>query len=106
MSTKNYYLKDLGEGTGTFLKLEKPLTLAQGSIISFADSHMVVLNKQPEKIQIKFLEGPKSDQVFTFFDKNEKIKIGRVSDCDIKFDDSSLSRYQCQYYKKDRIKKW
>ena len=57
--------------------------------------------KQPEKIQIKFLEGPKTDQVFTFFEQNEKIKIGRVNDCDIKFDDSALSRYQCQYYNEE-----
>lgn len=38
----SYILKDLGEGTGTFIKIEKHSLLKNGHIISFADSHLVV----------------------------------------------------------------
>jgi pSer/pThr/pTyr-binding forkhead associated (FHA) protein len=39
---RNYYIRDLGDGNGTFVKLETPLLLKHGFIISFGDSHMVV----------------------------------------------------------------
>jgi pSer/pThr/pTyr-binding forkhead associated (FHA) protein len=40
---KNFYIiKDLGEGTGTFIKIEKQVILRNGHIISFGDSHMVI----------------------------------------------------------------
>jgi len=100
---KMYYIKDLGEGTGTFVRLDVPLSLKSNYIISFGDSHMVVQiyndTAKPDltksKIQLRFLDGPKTDQTFTFFEDTSKIKIGRMSDCDVKFDDNSLSRNQC-----------
>jgi len=39
---KKYFLRDLGEGSGTFVKIESPLLLKNGYIISFGDSHMTV----------------------------------------------------------------
>ncbi len=42
MDHKSYYLRDLGEGNGTFVRLDTPLLLKHGFIISFGDSHMVV----------------------------------------------------------------
>ena len=47
------------------------------------------------KLVIKFLDGPRSQESFTFLSNMNEIKIGRMSDCDIKINDSSLSRYQC-----------
>ena len=44
------------------------------------------------KIQLKFLDGPKTDQIFTFSENSGIIRIGRMTNCDIKFDDNSLSR--------------
>ncbi len=44
------------------------------------------------KIQLKFLDGPKTDQTFTFSETSGIIRIGRMTNCDIKFDDNSLSR--------------
>jgi len=40
---------------------------------------------------LKFIDGPKLDQVFTF-SPNEKVLIGRMPTCSIKFDDNQLSR--------------
>jgi hypothetical protein len=38
----SYYLKDLGEGSGTFLKVETNFVLKNGHIVSFGENHMVV----------------------------------------------------------------
>ena len=43
LTDKRYYLRDLGDGSGTFVKIEEPpLVLKNGYIISFGDSHMTV----------------------------------------------------------------
>lgn len=38
----HYYIRDLGDGSGTFVKLEQKLQLKNGYIVSFGDSHMTV----------------------------------------------------------------
>lgn len=42
LDDKKYYIRDLGDGSGTFVRLDRPLTLKNGYIISFGDSHMTV----------------------------------------------------------------
>lgn len=42
MDDKRYMLRDLGDGSGTFVRLDVPLHLKHGYIISFGDSHMTV----------------------------------------------------------------
>ena len=102
---KKYYLRDLGDGSGTFIRVDnhKDLVLKHGFIVSFGDSHMVVQfsseikNQQiVQRLTLKFLDGPKIDKQFTFTEHDKVIKIGRMSQCQIKFDDNSLSRLQCQ----------
>ncbi|CDW83973.1 UNKNOWN [Stylonychia lemnae] len=99
MDTKGYYLKDAGEGSGTFI-------LSNGFLISFGDSHLVVqiqkttidLNGQSytkNKLCLKFLDGPRAQESLylfsnhnissTFLPNIKEIKIGRMSDCDIKY---------------------
>ncbi len=62
-----YFMRDCGQGTGTFAKIEHPLPLKQGYIISYGDSHMYVNMETKDKIQLKFLDGPKSDQMLYAF---------------------------------------
>jgi hypothetical protein len=42
MIDRRYYLQDLGNGSGTFVKIDNPLRMKNGYIISFGDSHMTV----------------------------------------------------------------
>ena len=98
MDNKQYYLRDLGDGNGTFVRLDTPLLLKHGYIVSFGDSHMVVQiyrEGKSSKIQLKFLDGPKTEQVFTFSDEEGEIRIGRMKSCKIQFSSHSLSRCQC-----------
>ena len=41
-SSQKYLISDLGEGTGTFLRLDSPLLLQEGNIVSFGSSHITV----------------------------------------------------------------
>jgi hypothetical protein len=42
LQNKEYYIRDLGDGSGTFVKLDTVLVLKSGYIASFGDSHMLV----------------------------------------------------------------
>ena len=59
-----YGIKDLGDGMGTFIRLTRPLLLQNNFIISFGDSHMIVVieNTVPSKLVLRFIDGPKVEQ--------------------------------------------
>ena len=42
MTDKHYYMRDLGDGSGTFVRIDQALKLKNGYIISYGDSHMTV----------------------------------------------------------------
>ncbi|TNV83828.1 hypothetical protein FGO68_gene3577 [Halteria grandinella] len=108
-----YMIKDQGEGSGTFAKVEKPYTLANGTLISFGESHMVVQLHRTKhhsdvnrnKLVLKFLDGPRQFEQFTFMPQIGALKIGRMSECDIKLQDAGLSRVQCvvQYIRNSQL---
>lgn len=103
---KTYFLKDMGEGSGTFVKIDQEIPLKSGYIISFGDSHMVSTIKESKSgadIMLKFLDGQKTDEVYNFKADDKIIKLGRMTDCEIKFDGNNLSRYQLTIeYKQDK----
>lgn len=46
-----YYLKDLGDGTGTFVRVDTQIVIRQGYIITFGNFHIVInykLSKDPD----------------------------------------------------------
>ena len=59
-----YAIRDLGEGMGTFVRIDSKLYLQSNYIISFGDSHMIILISTGEnpKITLKFIDGPKLEQ--------------------------------------------
>jgi hypothetical protein len=50
----------MGEGMGTFIKIENPIQILSSYIISFGDSHMIAQADRND-LKIKFIEGPKAD---------------------------------------------
>lgn len=57
------------------------------------------------KLVLKFLDGPRQFEQFTFMPQICGLKIGRMSECDIKLQDAGLSRVQCvvQYIRNTEI---
>ena len=79
-------MRDLGEGTGTFIKVDRQFILKNGHIVSFGESHMVVglvlekkertpkneeskltVKKDPAstlvtQLMVQFIDGPKSKE--------------------------------------------
>jgi hypothetical protein len=56
----SFFIKDMGEGLGTFIRIEKPIKLIPAYIFSFGDSHMIV-HIENTLLTLKFIEGPKVD---------------------------------------------
>lgn len=55
---RKYYIKDLADGTGTFIKLINPVQLTGSYIVSFGDTHIAItLDRENNKLIVKVLEG-------------------------------------------------
>ena len=91
---RRYRIKDLSQGTGTFARIDREIFLKDANIISFSDTHMIVnIYKEDNTVVVKFVEGPMSDQLFQFSPEDSPIYVGRMAECKIRFNDSSLSRF-------------
>ena len=97
--TGRYMLRDLSDGTGTFIKIIKPYKLVSGAIISYCDNHLAYYyNETTNLISLKFLEGLYANEK-KIFPSETPITIGRDANCTIPFQSASLSRKQCMIYK-------
>ena len=56
----SYLIKDMGEGMGTFIRIDKPVLLKTSYIISYGDSHMII-QIDDSMLTLRFIEGPKID---------------------------------------------
>lgn len=63
VDTKSYYIKDTGEGTGTFIKIEDSIALQNEYIISFGSSHVFIMLTSENELRLKFLDGPLAEQL-------------------------------------------
>lgn len=59
--TQVYRLKDLGEGTGTFIKLTYAHLITNPCVISYGEIHMKVTSPDNSELEVGFLEGQKKD---------------------------------------------
>ena len=119
-----YYLKDLGCGFGTFVRINKIYEIADNCLILIGGNYLLITlgkdkdnsltennisNKKNKSnddkiINFKIFSGNIKNDYF-HFDKNKtKITIGRCSDCDIIIKDHMLSRYHCTIFFKNS--KW
>eukprot|EP00831_Metopus_contortus_P082974 TRINITY_DN9094_c0_g1_i2.p2 TRINITY_DN9094_c0_g1~~TRINITY_DN9094_c0_g1_i2.p2 ORF type:complete len:334 (-),score=53.46 TRINITY_DN9094_c0_g1_i2:129-986(-) len=98
---KEYLLRDKGNGNGTFLSINKPFPLKNGHIVTFGESSLVIILDDKDQLHLKFIDGPRADQKFSFSPKEGPARIGRMSDCEVRFDEPSVSRYQSNFFFKD-----
>ena len=98
-----YYIKDLGSGYGTFIKLVSPLRIINNLLINIGDTFIVFsLNEENENISLKLFTGDEQTETYEFTPDKKIIIIGRDKMSDIYIEDKLLSRKQCYiYYKND-----
>ena len=99
------YLKDMGEGSGTFVRVNGSTTVSSGSIVSFGDCHMLVLVEDTTLV-LKQLTGEKIGQELPFLPSSSPVLIGRAASCAVHFPDKCLSRYQCSFVYDPQTQTW
>lgn len=96
--SRAYCLKDLGDGNGTFVRIEGSHQLQSGDVVNFGDSHarvMVETQISASMLTLQFYEGPMAEQEVAFRSTQQPISIGRTKDCSLPIDDSKLSINHC-----------
>ena len=117
INEKLYYIKDLGFGFGTFIKLTKDIKLKDNFLINIGETYIVFTlnqnydeneseNDKNEKIgqkynsiNIKVFSGDEKCDNYNFdYFSNPTILIGRNTFCDIIIEDKMLSRVHCSAF--------
>lgn len=118
---KLYYIKDLGFGFGTFIKLTNDIKIKDNFLINIGGTYLVFSLNQNENdtevnnsnqenennelendkntINIKVFSGDEKCDNYNFdFFSNPRILIGRNAFCDIIIEDKMLSRVHCSVF--------
>jgi len=100
-----YYIKDLGAGFGTFIKLDNEMKINNNSLINIGETFLVFtyIEDKIKNLLIKVFTGNEIVQNYEYNEDKEIILIGRGKDNDIIIDDKMISRNQC-YLKYDTEK--
>ena len=102
-----YYLKDLGSGYGTFIKLTDSIKIKNNLLINVGDTFIVFIFNEDEKnnniIVLKIFTGKEENKIYEFNSKEKSnITIGRDISNEVQIEDRMLSRKHCHiYFKKD-----
>jgi len=110
-----YFVRDLGVGYGTFIRINSPLVLKNNMLINLGETFFVVniIEKNPQedtlnenefhsfstnsmnvKLKIKIFREDMIGETF-FFPPLKKINIGRSSNAEICIEDKLLSKIHC-----------
>lgn len=113
----NYYIKDLGRGFGTFIKIQEWTELKNNLLLNIGENYLVfsigdddeenekeenkenleIINNKNENslyLNVKVFS-TKAQKIFTLTPDNCPVTIGRSSDNSIVIDDDMLSRIHC-----------
>jgi hypothetical protein len=106
----DYYLKDLGHGFGTFIKINQWVEIKNNFLISIGENYIVISlegkddmltneNNNDENtensINLKIFSSNIRHGNLSFTPKQSPLIIGRSQDCDAIIDDNMLSRFHC-----------
>ncbi|CAD8188199.1 unnamed protein product [Paramecium pentaurelia] len=105
-----FALKDIGSTTGTFIKIQKCLTLKQGMLIELGSNQFCVqkleqLENGGIEISLFVIEGPNLEDTIIFQLNKDKpsVALGRKSTVDISFpEDHHLSNQHAKFYLVDQ----
>ncbi len=100
-----YRIRDLGAGFGAFVKIEGQMALMDGQLLSMGESFFIVNLVQDEgkketpvagrdRLRIKAFTGTATVEVFYFNKCKKHVQIGRTSSCEIRLEDTMLSKHQ------------
>lgn len=105
---KHYFIKDLGKGLGTFLKMEsKGFKIRHNSLFNIGDSYIVVTFEEEnggESLILKIFSGMNKHEPIRVSPGQKFVVIGRNIDCDIHVNDNMLSRNHC--YLENKENQW
>lgn len=90
-----YYIRDLGNGYGTFFKLKSSYTLHNNCLFNIGDTYIVVSfedESNQNEITLKVFSGIIKYNPIKLNSNNLRYTIGRNIECDISINDSMLSR--------------
>ncbi len=108
-----YYLKDLGHGFGTFIKITNWIEIKNNFLLNIGENYIVFTigledeillsenysNKNNENydnmLNVKIFSGDIKHGIVSFLPEKSPITIGRSQDCEILIDDNMLSRVHC-----------
>ena len=97
-----YYIKDLGSGYGTFIKLVESLKIKNNLLINIGDTFIVFSfgenDEKNENITLKIFTGNEQTEKYEFNSEKKNIIVGRDTKCDVYIEDKMLSRKHCYIY--------
>ena len=98
-NTKKYYIKDLGNGFGTFIKLVNETKIKDNLLINIGETYIVFSfnNENDKDLMIKIFTGDEQSNTYLFNNENQTyIIIGRdLTLCNVIIEDKMLSREHC-----------
>ena len=116
----NYYLRDLGHGFGTFIRINDWVEIKNNFLLNIGENYLIFttgtenenaaennINKTEEDkslLNIKLFSVSCGQNSFSFTSSNSPLTIGRKVENDIFIEDNMLSRIHCTINYKD--KKW
>lgn len=93
-----YFIKDLGNGFGAFVRLDSELFLRDNNLLHIGESFVVVnLTPGSSKLRLKLFGGPSTGEVFYFAPQNatdSRIRVGRHPVCEVPINDALISKVQ------------
>ena len=106
----NYYIKDLGRGFGTFIKIQEWTELKNNLLLNIGENYIVfsfgeddeeeenekeMIDKNDNSLNIKIFSINTQQKLYKFLPSDCPITIGRSTDNNISIDDDMLSRIHC-----------